>query len=369
MRVPFLDLAAASQELRDELMKAVARVVDSGRYVLGPELETFEAEFAAFVGAEHCVAVGSGLDALTLALRAWGIGRGHEVVVPSNVFIATWLAVSRVGAVPVPAEPDPETYNLDPTALEAALTGRTRAVIPVHQYGQPAEMDAIAKVADANGLRVLEDAAQAHGAAVGGRRVGGLGHTAAWSFYPSKNLGALGDGGAVTTDDRELAERIRLLRNYGAATKYANEAEGVNSRLGEVQAAVLAVKLRHLEEWNARRRVIADRYLGELAGTELVLPQVPAWADPVWHLFVVRHAARDALRAHLERGGVETLIHYPVPPHRQAVYRRLDMPAGAFPVAERLSEEVLSLPIGPHLSQEHAGVVVDAMRAALAEQA
>lgn len=360
--VPFLDLGAATAEIRTELDAAVGRVLQSGRYVLGPEVEAFEREFAAFVGTDHCVGVGNGLDAIELALRALGVGPGDEVIVPSNTYIATWLAVSRLGAVIVPVEPDPGTYNLDPARVEAAITPRTRAVVAVHLYGQPADMDPLLEVARTRRIRVAEDAAQAHGARYKGRPVGSLGDAAAWSFYPAKNLGALGDAGAVTTNDPHVADRVQALRNYGSRRKYVNEVRGVNSRLDELQAAVLRVKLPRLEEWNERRRHVAARYLDGLRGTALKLPSAAPGFDPVWHLFVVRSGARDRLQEHLAKHDVQTLIHYPIPPHRQAAYADLGYPVGAFPIAERIHRECLSLPIGPHLTDGQVGDVIDAVR-------
>ena len=360
MKVPFLDLHAAYVELRGELDAAVARVLRSGRYILGDEVTAFEAAYAEFVGASHCVAVGSGLDALHLALLALGVEPGTEVIVPSNTYIATWLAVTHSGATPVPVEPDVRTYNLDPRRLEAAVTSNTPALIPVHLYGQPADMEAILRVARRHGLAVLQDAAQAHGARCNRTPIGSFPDAAAWSFYPGKNLGALGDGGAVTTDDDEVAARVRILRNYGSRRKYEHEAIGLNSRLDEIQAAVLCVKLRHLEDWNARRRHVAQRYLESLADAGVTLPFVPSWTDPVWHLFVVRSAHRDALRRHLEEAGIETLIHYPVPPHRQLAYAGLRL-RDHLTVSDAIHREVLSLPMGPHMSVAEVDAVIDAV--------
>lgn len=357
--VPFLDLRAAYLELRAGIDAAVARVLDSGHYVGGPEVERFEAEYAAYCEARECVGVGNGLDALRLVLAALEIGPGDEVLVPSNTFIATWLAVAQVGAVPVPVEPDPATCNIDPARIEAAITPRTRAIVPVHLYGQPADLDPILAIARRRGLRVVEDAAQAQGARYRGRRIGAHGDAVCWSFYPGKNLGALGDAGAITTDDAALAQRLRMLRNYGSRTKYVHEAAGVNSRLDPIQAAVLGVKLARLDDWNARRRAVAARYLDGLHGTGLVLPTVPDWAEPVWHLFVVRHAERDALQRGLSAVGVGTLIHYPTPPHHQGAFA--PMRAVELPISERIHREVLSLPIGPQLSAAQAGRVVEAV--------
>jgi dTDP-4-amino-4,6-dideoxygalactose transaminase len=367
MNVPFLDLGAAYRELHEEIDAAVARVFASGCYLLGLELERFEHEFAAYTGAAHCIGVGNGLEALILSLVAVDIQPGDEVIVPSNTFIATWLAVSHAGARPIPVEPDPRTYNLDPQRLEAAITPRTRAVMPVHLYGQPADLEAITAVARRHGLRVIVDAAQAHGAIARGRRADHGADATAWSFYPSKNLGAAGDGGAVTTGDVALAQRLRSLRNYGSTTKSVHDRLGFNSRLDEVQAAVLAVKLAHLDEWNERRRRVAAIYCDRLAGLGLTLPHVPPWASPVWHLFVVQHDHRDALRAALARRGIDTLVHYPVPPHLQSAYTHLGIDAGTLPIAEAIHQRVLSLPIGPHQSAEETERVVDAAIAAAAD--
>lgn len=359
--IPFLDLRATYLELKPEIDEAVARVLDSGWYILGPEVDAFEAAYGDYCKAAHCVGVANGLDALVLALRAMEVGPGDEVIVPSNTYIATWLAVSQVGATPVPVEPDDATCNIDPALIEAAITPRTRVILPVHLYGQPADLDPILDIARQRGLKVLEDAAQAHGARYKGQRIGAHGDAVAWSFYPGKNLGALGDGGAVTTDDPALADRIRVLRNYGSRVKYVNEVQGTNSRLDPIQAAVLRVKLAHLDDWNARRNAVAQTYLKDLAGTGLRLPHVPAWADPVWHLFVVRSARRDALQAVLTTADVGTLIHYPIPPHRQAAYVQAGFAADDFPLARRMADEVLSLPMGPQMVPEAAHAVIRAI--------
>ena len=288
-------------------------------------------------------------DALEMAAMLAGVGPGDEVIVPSNTYIATWLAVSGVGARPVPVEPDPLTHNIDPNLIEAAITPRTRAVMPVHLYGQPADLQPILEIAKRHGLRVIEDAAQAHGAAYRGRRRGGHGDIVCWSFYPGKNLGAFGDAGAITTNDADLAARVAMLRNYGSREKYVNELPGVNSRLDPLQAAVLRVKLKVLDDWTERRRAIASAYLEGLKDSGLILPHVPEWAAPVWHLFVVRTDAREQLQAQLAKAGIGTLIHYPIPPHMQSAYADLGFEAKAFPIARRLAQEVLSLPMGPHL--------------------
>lgn len=363
--VPFLDLRAAYTELQPEIDAAIHRVLGSGRYVLGSEVDAFEAEYADFVDAKHCVGVGNGLDALRLALLALGVRRGDEVIVPSNTYIATWLAVSQCGATPVPVEPVEATCNLDPMRIEAAITPRTRVVLPVHLYGQPADLDPIIAVARRRGLKVLEDAAQGHGARYRRKRIGAHGDAVAWSFYPGKNLGAVGDAGAVTTNDADVADRVRILRNYGSREKYVNEAQGWNSRLDPLQAAVLRVKLTHLDDWNARRAHIASVYLDRVTNTDLTVPQVPGFASPSWHLFVVRYAHRDALQQKLADAGVGTLIHYPIPPHKQHAYGSLGFAADAFPIANRIAETALSLPMGPHLAEADAERVADAVRAAV----
>lgn len=355
--IPFLDLGAAYRALKPEIDTAVQRVLDSGWYILGPEVEAFEAEWAEYCGASHAVGLANGLDALVLALRALDVGPGDEVIVPSNTYIATWLAVSAVGAKPVPVEPDLATHNIDPARIGAALTEKTKAILPVHLYGQAADLDPILTLARTHGLAVVEDAAQAHGARYKERRIGAHGDIVCWSFYPGKNLGALGDAGAVTTNNADLADRIRMLRNYGSREKYVNEVQGANSRLDPVQAAVLRVKLTHLDKWTERRRAIADLYLAELAETDLILPHVPDWADPAWHLFVVRSAEREALQTRLTKKGIGSLIHYPIPPHMQEAYGDMGFLADALPVARQLATEVLSLPMGPQLPLDDAKIV------------
>jgi dTDP-4-amino-4,6-dideoxygalactose transaminase len=363
MKVPFLELKSTYTELKPELDAAVARALESGWYILGPEVETFERDYAAYTQAQHCVGVANGLDGLILSLRAMGVGWGDEVIVPSNTYIATWLAVSYVGATPVPVEPVEATYNLDPSLIEHRITPRTKAIIPVHLYGQPADLSPVLELAKAHDLWVLEDAAQCQGARYKGVRIGAHGDVASWSFYPGKNLGAFGDAGAVTTNDPELADRIRVLRNYGSRVKYVNEVQGVNSRLDPIQAAVLAVKLKHLDEWNARRQKIAEYYLEALKGTDLILPLVAEGAEPVWHIFAVRSPERERLQQHLTEAGIGTLIHYPIPPHLQEAYKELGYGIGHFPISERIHAEELSLPMGPHLSLEQAEMVVEAIRA------
>jgi dTDP-4-amino-4,6-dideoxygalactose transaminase len=361
--IPFLDLKSIQLRHADALKAAFDRVLQSGWYVLGQELAGFEREYAEYCGAAHAVGVANGLDAMVLVLRALDIGAGDEVIVPSNTYIATWLAVTAVGARPVPVEPVEATANLDPTRLAAALTPRTRAVMPVHLYGQPVPMAPVLAFAREHGLKVIEDAAQAHGARIGNRRVGAHGDAVAWSFYPGKNLGALGDGGAVTTDDAALAERIRVLRNYGSRVKYHNEVIGTNSRLDELQAALLRAKLPLLDAENERRRAIAARYLEGLRSLPLGLPQVADGVTSVWHVFVIRHRGRDGLVKGLAERGIGTLVHYPVPPHRQPAYAGLAIAAGALPISERLHAEVLSLPMGPTMSDGDVERVIAAVRA------
>lgn len=358
--IPFLDLGASVSELQSELDGAYRRVMASGWFINGSEVLAFEREFADYCGVRNCVGVGNGMDALYLILRAFGIGPGDEVIVPAHTFIATWLAVSNCGATPVSVGVLRDTYNIDPVEVEAAITPRTKAIMPVHLYGQPADMDAINAIANERGLRVIEDAAQAHGARYKGRRVGALGAAAGFSFYPGKNLGAFGDGGAITTNDDELADRLRMLRNYGSKIKYHHEILGINSRLDELQAAFLRVKLKRLDDWNARRREIATRYILALSGMQdLELPTVKTWADAVWHLFVVRHPCRNLLQQHLERCGVQTAIHYPITPADSGAYQGMVKSDRA---SQALAEQLLSLPMGPHLSDVDVDRVVWALQ-------
>jgi dTDP-4-amino-4,6-dideoxygalactose transaminase len=362
--IPFLDLQAVNARHRTEFHECLERVLDTGWFILGRELEAFESEFAAYCGVKHCIGVSNGLEAMHLTLRALGIGPGDDVMVPSNTYIATWLAVTQAGARPVPVEPLDATCNIDPARLPAALTARTKAIMPVHLYGQPAQMTEINAFAARHGLRVIEDAAQAHGARWNGTRTGALGDAGAFSFYPGKNLGALGDAGAVCVNDDDLARRLRVLRNYGSSEKYRNQTQGFNSRLDELQAAFLRRKLTWLDEDNQRRRDIANRYLTALSSSGLGLPAVPSGCEPAWHLFVVRSAQRDALQRALAARGVQTLIHYPIPPHLQPAYRDLGFGEGLFPVAERIHREVLSLPMGPTMSDEQVEQTIAAILAA-----
>jgi len=354
LNIPFVGLKAEYNQTKDEVAVAFKNVMESGSFILGREVSSFESEFANYCGVKYCVGTANGLEALFLVLKAWDIGLNDEVIVPSNTYIATWLAISHTGAIPVPVEPDERTYNIDPEKIETAITDKTKAILPVHLYGQPAEMDKICKIAKKFGLKVLEDAAQGHGASYQNKKVGSLGDAAGFSFYPSKNLGAFGDGGAITTNDQELAEKIVDLRNYGSHEKYVNQVIGYNSRLDELMAAFLRVKLQYLDKWNVHRKKIANWYLEKLKSSfeKLILPVIPSWVDPCWHLFVVRSSKRDDLQFKLTKMGISTLIHYPIPPHMQKAYKHLGYSSGSFPIAEKLANEVLSLPMGIHLNEE-----------------
>jgi len=358
--VPFFNLHAINQQYRQEILAAMARVVDSGWYIRGEELSAFEAEFATYCGNRFAVGVGSGLDALSLTLRAWiELGKlkaGDEVLVPANTYIATILAVLNNGLRPVFIEPDAKWFNLCPRNTAKAITDRSRVILPVHLYGQLADMTAINQLAEQHNLLVLEDAAQAHGAVAAGRRAGSLGHAAAFSFYPSKNLGALGDGGAVVTADQELAETVRLLGNYGSAQKYENTLKGVNSRLDELQAAVLRVKLRFLDAETQRRQTLARQYRDLIRHPDIALPSFNDDGSHVFHLYVVHTARRDALQAYFAENGVETLIHYPIAPHKQEALSEWN--AMSLPLTERLSHTALSLPLGPAMSDAQLAEVV-----------
>lgn len=360
--VPFLDLTGPYLELREELDEAFSRFMTSGWFVLGTEVSAFEDEYAAYCEALHCVGVANGLDALRLALHSCDVGPGDEVIVPSNTYIATWLAVTQCGAVVVPVEPDPATFNIDVDRIAAAFTARTKVVLPVNLYGHPCDYDPILRAAHARGLKVVVDNAQAHGARYRGRRVGGIADVECHSFYPTKNLGAYGDAGAVTTNDPAIADRLRVLRNYGSRVRYENEELGFNSRLDELQAAFLRIKLRKLDEWNERRRRVATEYLRGLVDTGLTLPTVADWAEHVWHLFVVRHDERDILRADLTSAGIETLLHYPTPPHLSQAYEANGFEAGSFPIAEQLALEVVSLPLAPTTTEQSVERTIQAVR-------
>jgi dTDP-4-amino-4,6-dideoxygalactose transaminase len=353
MKIPFLDLKYITNLIRPELDEAYHRVMDSGWFVQGAECTAFEKEFAAYAGSTYCVGVGNGLDALRMILLGYGIGPGDEVMVPSQTFIATWLAVSETGATPVPVDIDARTYNLNPDLIEDAITSKTKAIMPVHLYGQPADMDPIMAVAKNHRLKVIEDAAQAHGALYKGRPCGSLGDAAAFSFYPGKNLGAFGDGGAVTTNDPDLADRIRTLSNYGSTQKYHHELKGCNSRLDELQAAFLRIKLKHIDAWTKRRSAIAAHYTTALSAE--MAPYVPEWAQSSWHLYVIQPEDRTLLQKLLEAEGIQTLIHYPIAPAEQGAYLK-EIPS--LPIGKKQAEQCLSLPMGPHLSDEEVKYVV-----------
>lgn len=360
--VPFLDLRAINLRDRGRFHLALDRVLESGSLILGPELEGFENEFAAYCNTTYCMGVGNGLEAIHLILRAHGIGPGDEVLVPSNTYIATWLAVTYAGASPVPVEPNNNTFNIDPRLIEASITPKTKAVIAVHLYGLPADMDEINAVAIKYGLKVIEDAAQAHGARYHGKLSGSLGDSAAFSFYPGKNLGALGDGGCITSSDEEFSNTVRMLRNYGSREKYLNQVKGFNSRLDELQAAFLRIKLLSLDVDNQRRKAIAEQYLFELADLDAILPFIPHGCESSWHLFVIRVSDRERVQDFLNREGVSTLIHYPFPPHLQGAYKDLGLRYGQFPIAEKMHKEVLSIPISPIMDEEQVAKTILAIK-------
>lgn len=347
------------KEFKEEYEKAFNRVMDSGKYILGEEVSQFEREFANYVGVKHCIGVGNGLDALRLSLEAGGVGKGDEVIVPANTYIATWLAVSHCGAIPVPVDASIETYNIDYTRLENAITKRTKAIIPVHLYSHPAQMQPINEIARRFDLFVLEDAAQSHGSSLENRMSGGLGNAAGFSFYPTKNLGAIGDAGAVTTNDEEIAEKVRELRDYGQREKYISRVIGINSRLDELQAALLRVKLKYLDTWNNRRRKIAEVYTKAFENSPIVVPNIPSNVIPNWYIYAIRYPNREILMRGLKEMGISTLIHYPVPPHLQPAYDFLGYGAGSFPISEQIAREELSLPIDPYLSEEEIDYVAE----------
>jgi len=365
--IPFLDLGRQYRRIRGEVSAAIGDVLERGRYILGDELAAFEREFAAYCEARHAVGVGSGTDAIHLALRACGVRPGEHVITAPNTATPTVCAIVQAGALPVFLDIDPMTYTLDPARLRAYLAGqarpfRAKAVVPVHLYGHPAHLKEILTIAAEYDVKVIEDAAQAHGAAYEGRRIGGMADASCWSFYPTKNLGAYGDAGMVVTDDPEVARQLRMLRNYGEEGKYDNRVEGVNSRLDEIQAAVLRVKLRHLDEWVAARRRLAAQYDTLLAGTSLTLPIEIESARHCYHLYVIRSNHRDALRRHLHEQGIGTAIHYPTPVHRQPAYCHLEYVEGDFPCAESACRQVLSLPLHPELRGDELSQVAAAVR-------
>ena len=349
--VSFLDLKQINLSYKKAIQSAMNNVLESGWYILGEHVKTFEKKFADYCQVKHCIGVGNGLDALHLILRSLDVQKNDEVIVPSNTYIATWLAVTYAGAIPVPVEPDPITYNIDPERIEKAITSHTRAIIAVHLYGQPADMNPIKEIARHHGLYVIEDAAQAHGSLYNGKPAGSLGDAAGFSFYPGKNLGALGDAGAVTTHDDQIAKKVRLLRNYGSKIKYTNDILGVNSRLDELQAAILNVKLDYLTKENQMRHKWASYYTDHIIETKIIKPHVPEFMTPAWHLYVIRNSQRDQLQRMLNEKGIATLIHYPIPPHLSDAYHYLNFSKGSFPVTETLANEMLSIPMGPHLNE------------------
>jgi len=352
--IPFVDLKREYQEIKDEINEAIQRVLESGWFILGEELRQFEREFASYIGVKHAIGVNSGSDALYLAVKALNIGSGDEVITVSHTFISTVDAITRNGAKPIFVDIDPETYTIDVNQIEKAITKKTKAIIPVHLYGHPADMDPIMEIAEKYGLYVIEDASQAHGAEYKGRKVGSIGHVACFSFYPTKNLGAYGDAGIIVTNDEELAEKFRMLRNYGSPKKYYHDFIGVNSRLDEIQAVILRVKLRHLDEWNERRRKIAKLYNELLEDSDVIIP-IPVereYAKHVYHLYVIRYKNRDKLQQYLLENGIKTQIHYPVPVHLQKAYLNLGIKT-KLPVTERISREILSLPMYPWLDRAH----------------
>jgi dTDP-4-amino-4,6-dideoxygalactose transaminase len=359
MDIPYLDLQTMHDDVREDLRSAFDRVLNSGIYILGDEVRQFELEFAKYCNTKECVGVGNGLDALHLILRGYDIGPGDEVIVPSNTYIATWLAVTYAGATPIPVEPNEVTYNIDPGTVEKAITSRTKAIIAVHLYGQPADMDALNSIALKYDIKLIEDAAQAHGARYKGRRVGSLGHAAGFSFYPGKNLGAIGDGGAITTSDPILADRVRALGNYGSRRRYYNEIKGYNSRLDSLQASFLRIKLKMLDAWNNRRKDIAYRYSKNLNTKNIILPVVTDGVDPVWHIYAIQHIDRDHLLGMMHDAGVGVLIHYPIPPHLQPAYSDLGYKLGDFPISERIHSHILSLPVGPTLKDKDVDHIIN----------
>lgn len=363
MNIPFLSFEATNQQIRKEIFVAFEQVYDSKWYIMGKALEQFEKEYAGFSTTQHSLGVANGLDALIIALKALGIGEGDEVIVPSNTYIASWLAVSYCGAIPVPVEPNIATYNIDPAKIEAAITTKTKAIMPVHLCGQACEMDAIMAIGEKFNIPVVEDNAQAQGALYNGRITGSFGAINATSFYPGKNLGALGDAGGLTTDNEQLFQFAKTYRNYGSEKKYYNEIKGVNSRLDELQAAFLSVKLRHLNKWTEERQALAKRYLDNLAGCKnIILPQTANLASHVYHLFIVRSSKRDELQKYLQEHGIGTLIHYPVPPHQQQAYKELGYKKGDFPLAETIAETCLSLPLFIGMSTEQVDYVCELLK-------
>ena len=360
MQIPFNTLKPGYEKYRDEYIEAATRVLDSGWYTLGHELEAFESEFAEWLGMRHCVGLNSGLDALILAVRALGIKAGDEVIVPANTYIASVLGITENGATPVFVEPD-QYYNIDPDKIELAITPRTKAILVVHLYGQACRMDKIMEIADKHNLPVIEDCAQSHGATFKGQKTGTFGKISCFSFFPTKNMGAFGDAGAIATNDEEIAQKIRALRNYGSEKKYYNKYQGVNSRMDEIQAALLRVKLRHIDDITAERRAIAEAYLTGIKNPDIILPQIADGASHVWHLFVVRTEKRDELQKHLADKGIGTQIHYPVPPHLAEAYKGLGLRIGDFPITEHYAASILTLPLYIGMHSKEMDFVINAI--------
>lgn len=361
MRVKFNYFDRQYLELKDELNAALFNVMGSGYYILGDEVVNFEHEFSNFCGTKYSVSVGNGLDAIYLSLRALGIREHDEVIVPSNTYIATWIAVSRIGSMPIAVEPNEDSFNIDPSKIEEKITKNTKAIVPVDLYGQPCEIDSIMKIASEYELKVVVDAAQSHGAIFRGKNVGSFGDSTAFSFYPTKNLGAFGDGGAITTNNHDAAEIVSMLRNYGTYQKYNSRYIGVNSRLDEIQAALLRIKLKHLNDINNKKREIAKYYLSNISNKYLQLPIVAKYIEPVWHQFVIKSPYRNQLKEYLQQNYIETIIHYPIPPHLQKAYEWMSLKKGSLPIAEKLSEEILSIPIDPYLRTEELEYIVDCL--------
>lgn len=359
--IKFLDLKLAYEELEDEISGSIKEVLSSGWYIGGERLEVFEENFSKYSGSKYTIGVANGLDALKLSLKALNISQGDEVIVPSNTYIATWLAVTEVGATPVPVEPDETTYNISINNIKKLVTNKTKAILPVHLYGHPVDSDPIENFIRDKKISLVYDAAQAHGSLYKGNPIGGLGDATAWSFYPGKNLGAFGDAGAITTNDLSLANKLRALRNYGSHKKYVNDVIGYNSRLDPIQAAALDVKLKYLSEWTSRRSKIADRYSSEISKAYFETPVTKNWANHGWHLYVIRTKHREEAISYLNEKKIETIIHYPIPPHKQKAYLNNYKNLGKLPVAESMSDEVLSIPIGPHLKDNEVDYIIDCL--------
>lgn len=357
--IKFLDLHKINERFRPQIDEALKRVLDSGWYLLGKEDAQFEADFAQYCGTKYCIGCANGLDALNLIIKAYGFGAGDEIIAPANTYIASILAITQNNCTPVLVEPDINTYNINPDLIEEKITSMTKAIMVVHLYGQAVQMEKIWQLAKKYDLKVIEDSAQAHGAIYQGKRTGNLGDASGFSFYPGKNLGCLGDGGCVTTNDDDLAAKIRAIRNYGSNIKYNNIIQGINSRLDEVQAAVLDIKYAFLDEDNEKRRKIADFYRKNIKNPLIVLPQTDDEKSHVWHIFAVRTEERNRLQKHLSDNNIQTLIHYPIPPHKQECYK--EMNNLCFPITEKIHEEILSIPISPVLTGEEAAIIVEVL--------